>query len=229
MSPSANQDLEMDLVKRPVNEQTLSVQNSSQAGSSDSNMISHLSTPQQALASSGSSPPPEAVGSGDSVSRHQRAPRTQDGDQGPDPPDNNPTDTASPGKSNFKQHRDTIILAILASLLLGFSTWLIYIEFIRQKKVPRHLELPPGKVITLVNVLSRVILFLVAMLVVASWEAIRKSMVARTNGISYTHFLAMSTALSYTQTRDILRIRGWHRMIVLTRLALSFRNQNASC
>jgi hypothetical protein len=105
-------------------------------------------------------------------------------------------------------------------LLLGFSTWLIYIEFISLKEVSRRLELPPGKVITLVNVLSRVILFLVAMLVVASWEAMRKSVVAGLNGISYKNFLAMSTALTYTETRDVLRINGWHRMVILTRSIL---------
>jgi hypothetical protein len=109
-------------------------------------------------------------------------------------------------------------------LLLGFSAWLIYIEFISLKKVPRNLELPPGKVITLINVLSRVIIFLVTMLVVSSWEAIRKSIVAGRNGIPYMNFLAMSTSLTFTQTWDVFRIRGGHQKIILTRSALLSSN-----
>jgi hypothetical protein len=220
MSPSTHRDHEMDLIQHPGNRQRLPARNSSQDYTTDSNSISQLWTPQHAIADSSSSSPPEVIESGECVSRLRRNRRTQNGDQGPNPQNNSLADTASPGKSNFEQYRDTCLLAALTSFLLGFSTWLIYIEFISLKEVPRHLELPPGKVITLVNVLSRVILFLVAMLVVASWEAIRKSMAVGINGISNMNFLAMSTALTYTQTRQVLRIKGWHKMVIFTRSAL---------
>jgi hypothetical protein len=219
MSPSTHHDHEMDVIQHPSNKQRLLARNSSQDYPTDSNSISPLCAPQHAIAGSSSSFPPEANESGEYVSRHRRARRAQNGDRGPIPQNNSLADAVSPGKSNFKQYRDILLLAALTSLLLGFSTWLIFVEFISLKEVPRHLELPPGKVITLVNVLSRVILFLVAMLVVASWEAIRKSMVAGSNGISNTNFLAMSTALTYTQTREVFRIKGRHKMVIFTRSA----------
>jgi uncharacterized membrane protein YecN with MAPEG domain len=220
MSPSTHRDHEMDLIPHPGSKRTLPARSSSQDYTTDSNTNSHSSTTQHAVAGSTSSSLPEEIESGEYVSRLRRGRRAQNGDQGPDQPDDSLADTASSGKSNFKQYRDTFLLAVLTSLLLGFSTWLIYIEFISLREVPRHLELPPGKVITLVNVFSRVILFLVAMLVVASWEAIRKSMVSGIDGIPYPNFLAMSTALTYTQTREVFRIKGRHRMIIFTRSAL---------
>jgi hypothetical protein len=144
MSPLARRDLEMDLIQRPVNNPTLPIRNSLQDDTTDSNLISKVSTPQHAVAGSNSPSPPEPIESGEYVTRLRQARRTTNGDQAPNLQDNSLANPTSSGKSNFKQYRNTLLLAALTSSLLGFSTWLIYIEFISLKEVPRRLELPPG-------------------------------------------------------------------------------------
>jgi hypothetical protein len=107
-------------------------------------------------------------------------------------------------------------------LLLGFSIWFIYTEFISEKPVPMHLQLSPGHTITIVNILSHLNVFLVVLLLEYAFESLRWSLASRKKGVSITTFLAMSRASSFAAVADLLRVPGWHRGLCIQRLVVHY-------
>ena len=117
-----------------------------------------------------------------------------------------------------KQHAISLCLTLLEILLLGFSIWFIYTEFISEKPVPSHLQLSPGHTITIVNILSHLNVFLVIQLLDHAFEVLRWSLASREKGVSLATFLATSKASSFAGVADLLRVPGWHRVLCVQKL-----------
>lgn len=117
-----------------------------------------------------------------------------------------------------KQHAISLCLTLLEILLLGFSIWFIYTEFISEKPVPSHLQLSPGHTITIVNILSHLNVFLVILLLDHAFEVLRWSLASRKKGVSLATFLATSKASSFAGVADLLRVPGWHRVLCVQKL-----------
>jgi hypothetical protein len=117
-----------------------------------------------------------------------------------------------------KQHEASLCLSLLEILLLGFSIWFIYTEFISEKPVPSHLQLSPGHTITIVNILSHLNVFLVVLLLDHAFEVLRWSLASRKKGVSMATFLATSKASSFAGVADLLLIPGWHRVLCVQKL-----------
>jgi hypothetical protein len=117
-----------------------------------------------------------------------------------------------------RQHATSICLTLLEILLLGFSIWFIYTEFISEKPVPSHLQLSPGQTITIVNILSHLNVFLVVLLLDDAFEVLRWSLASRKKGVSMATFLATSKASSFAGVADLLRVPGWHRVLCVQKL-----------
>lgn len=117
-----------------------------------------------------------------------------------------------------KQHATSLCLTLLEIVLLGFSIWFIYTEFISEKPVPSHLHLPPGHTITIVNILSHINVFLVGLLQDQHFEILRWSLASRKKGVSMASFLATSKASSFAGVTDLLRVPGWHRVLCVQKL-----------
>lgn len=123
----------------------------------------------------------------------------------------------TPLQSKLKQSSTSWLLAGLTSSVLAFSTWFIYREFICTRKVPRHLQLSPGRTVTVVNILSQVNIFLAWTLVDSVFESLRWTMASRTQGILITSFIGMSRATDFVGVADLLRVPGWHRIWCIQR------------
>lgn len=121
-------------------------------------------------------------------------------------------------QTKFKQHTTSIIVAILTTILLGFSIWFIYIEFISEKPLPEHLQLSTRHTILLVNIISHVDVFLVSLLLEIAYEALRWSLASRNGGVSLSTFLALSRATGFMGITDLIRVRGWHQVLCVQRL-----------
>jgi len=117
----------------------------------------------------------------------------------------------------LKQHAAALSFGVLAILLLGSSLWFIYVEFIREKPVPKHLQLSTGHTITVVNILSHLNVFLVALLLDSAYEALRWSLASRNQGVSIATFLSLSRATGFLGIADLLRVTGWHRFLCFQR------------
>jgi hypothetical protein len=117
-----------------------------------------------------------------------------------------------------KQHATSLCLTLLEIVLLGFSIWFIYTEFINEKPVPSHLHLSPGHTITIVNILSHINVFLVVLLQDQHFEILRWSLASRKKGVSMATFLATSKASSFAGVADLLRVPGWHRVLCVQKL-----------
>jgi hypothetical protein len=115
-------------------------------------------------------------------------------------------------QSKFKQHFTSYLLAVLASLVLAFSTWFIFTVFISEKQIPRYFRLSPGQTIIVINILTHVVVFLVWQLVDSAFEALRWTLASRDEGVLITTFLAMSRATGFIGVADLLRVPGWHRV-----------------
>ena len=120
----------------------------------------------------------------------------------------------------LKQHTTLLLFTIFALVVLGCSTWLVYTEFISLQQVPLHLQLSPGNTITVVNILSHVNMFLVVNLFEPVLGAFRKSIATRDQGVLSTTFLAMCTTMTITETGPLLRVRGWHQLLYISRYVL---------
>jgi len=113
-------------------------------------------------------------------------------------------------ESKFKQHYATWLLVFFAASSLAISTWIICVTFISRKQVPSYLRLSQDHTVTLVNVLTHFVTYLVWQLVDSAFEALRWSIASRTKGILITSFLAMSRANGLLGILDLFRVPGWH-------------------
>jgi hypothetical protein len=120
-------------------------------------------------------------------------------------------------QTRFKQHASSLLIAILAVLLLGFSIWFIYIEFISEKPLPANLQLSTGNAITVVNILSHFNVFLITLLLKHAYDALRWSLASRSGGVSIPTFLALSSATDLTGIAGLLRVQGWHQLLCIQR------------
>jgi hypothetical protein len=138
---------------------------------------------------------------------------------------NHPTTMKSPApattalQTKLKQHTTSIIIATMTIILLGFSIWFIDIEFISEKPLPEHLQLSTRRTILLVNIISHVNVFLASLLLEISYETLRWSLASRNGGVSLSTFLALSKATSFMGITDLIRVRGWHQVLCIQRLA----------
>lgn len=122
--------------------------------------------------------------------------------------------------TNFKHNATSVVLTVVAMLLLGVSIWFIYTEFINKKPVSAHLKLSTGQTITIVNVLSHLNIFLVALLLESAFESLRWSLASRNEGVSIATFLALSKATGFVGVADLLRVPGWHRFLCILKLVV---------
>lgn len=131
--------------------------------------------------------------------------------------------------TRFEQHTVSLSLSVLAILLLGFSTWFIYTEFISWKPLSPALQLSTSHTINTVNILSHLNVFLVFLLLESASEALRWSLASRTKGVSITTFLALSRATGISGVTDLLRVPGCHRFWCILKLVHHRFSRPLSC
>jgi hypothetical protein len=120
----------------------------------------------------------------------------------------------------LKQHATLLLFTIFALFVLACSTWLVFIEFISRQEVPFHLQLSPGKTITIVNILSHVNMLLVMNIFEPALDVFRKFIATRDQGALSTTFLAMCATVAITDTGPLFRLKGWHQLLYVSRQVL---------
>jgi hypothetical protein len=114
-------------------------------------------------------------------------------------------------RSRLRQNSTSLGLSVLAIILLAFSTWFIYIEFISEEEPPKLLRLTASHTVFTVTVLSHANIYLVVPLVEQSLGALRWSLASRPQGVSALTFLSLGGATSILGLADLLRVSGRHR------------------
>jgi hypothetical protein len=134
-----------------------------------------------------------------------------------------PTMTALPTtvlRSRLRQKSTWLGLSVLAIILLAFSTWFIYIEFISEKNPPKPLELSASHTVFTVTALSHANIYIIVPLVEQSLRALRWSLASRPQGVSALSFLSLGGAIRILGLADLLRVPGRHRFYCLLRYVI---------
>ena len=117
-----------------------------------------------------------------------------------------------------KQHATSLCLTLLEILLLGFSIWFIYTEFISE-----NVCTIASATVTWANHYHRQY-SLASQCIFGSSTAGRCfrgpswSLASRKKGVSMATFLATSKASSFAGVADLLRVPGWHRVLCVQKL-----------
>jgi hypothetical protein len=124
-------------------------------------------------------------------------------------------------RSRFRQKSTSLGLSVLAILLLTFSTWFIYIEFVSKKKPPQLLELSASRTVFTVTALSHANIYLIVPLVEQSLEALRWSLASRSQGVSALSFVSLSGGTGILGLVNLLRVPGRHRFYCSLRYVIT--------
>jgi hypothetical protein len=120
-----------------------------------------------------------------------------------------------------KQFRQTWLLAFTTAILFCFTMFYANTVLISVSPVPHFFSLSPGKTITVVNVLSHGVAFLLLQLTGSVFEALRWALASSRSGISLMSFLALGPATSILGVLGLCRKIGVHLIWCIQRYSLS--------
>jgi len=121
-------------------------------------------------------------------------------------------DSTSHVQPKFKRLSLVWRTAMITCIVSTFAVFYSYRALVNLSALPKHLALPPGKTVLVVNILSHVVAFLCWNLFVNTSEALRWAIACRPEkGILVTSFLTLSRATSLAGIWNLIAKGGTHQ------------------